>query len=36
VTRYFCYTCHEPERTRTLHEAQAIGDIFAKCTDCHP
>jgi hypothetical protein len=36
VSRYTCYTCHEPERTRTLHEAQEIGDIFAKCTDCHP
>jgi hypothetical protein len=35
VTSYSCYSCHEPERTRTLHEAQGIGDIFAKCTDCH-
>jgi hypothetical protein len=36
VSRNTCYSCHEPERTRTLHEAQEIGDIFAKCTDCHP
>ncbi|MGD2177103.1 MAG: NapC/NirT family cytochrome c [Anaerolineae bacterium] len=36
LTRYACYTCHGPERTRGLHEAQDIGDIFAKCTDCHP
>jgi len=34
-TTYTCFTCHAPGTTRTLHEAQDIGDIFAKCTDCH-
>jgi hypothetical protein len=35
-TTYTCFTCHAPETTRTFHEAQDIGDIFAKCTNCHP
>lgn len=34
-TTYTCFTCHAPGTTRTRHEAQDIGDIFAKCTDCH-
>ena len=36
VATYTCFTCHGPERTRTLHEARDIPDIFAKCMDCHP
>jgi hypothetical protein len=35
VTTYTCTTCHEPGRTRTLHDVRDIEDIFAKCTDCH-
>lgn len=35
VTTYTCFTCHDPGRTRTLHDARDIEDIFAKCTDCH-
>jgi hypothetical protein len=36
VSGYSCYTCHSPERTKALHEAEDINDIFAKCTNCHP
>ena len=35
VTTYTCFTCHSPETTRTFHEGRDIGDIFAKCTNCH-
>jgi nitrate/TMAO reductase-like tetraheme cytochrome c subunit len=35
-TTYTCFICHAPGTTRTFHEAQDIGDIFAKCTNCHP
>jgi len=35
-TTYTCSVCHDPNRTKTVHAAQDINDIFSKCANCHP